>query len=197
MEKKRKNWIITLAVLAVFVMGITVAFAAINSELNITGTGKVNSSTFKVIMDSESLFGPIITGSGVEEDGTVLISDYKLEGINASFSNPNSSLSYTFDVKNEGDWAAKIGALTMKTPACTVEDEENEDDQAVAEEVCDNFDYTLTYTTGGATVQEGDKLAKGATVNMTLMLSYGAEGLINVDVEIEDLDITLVYVQDL
>ncbi len=176
--------------LAVVVIGITVAFAAINSELNITGTGNVNKSTFKVVM--ANLSGPVTTSDAVVDSPAVL-SDYKLEGFNASFTMPDASVSYSFDVVNQGDWDAKIGALTKAIPVCTTTDPA---DQAVADEVCSRLTYSLVYTAGGATVAEDDTLLEGETKRMTLTLHLGGQDLTPEDVAITNLDITLVYVQN-
>lgn len=191
MEKKRKYWTVALSVLVVAVIAMTVAFAAINSELKITGTGQVNKSTFKVIM--ADLVGPSLT-SDANVDSPAVLTDYKIEGFNAVFTSPNASVSYTFNVKNEGDHDAKIGALTKLIPVCTAADPA---DEAVATAVCSNLTYSLTYTAGGATVAEGDTLVVDEIKNMTLTLALSGTDLFTAGVEISNLDITLVYVQDL
>lgn len=200
MEKTRKYGLSVLLVLLVAVAGISIAFAAIQSELNITGTGQVTGSEFNVVFENLTTT-PTIVGGIDEHEVTFVsptLSDYMIEGFEVEFTEPNQSVEFTFDVRNTGDWDAEIGAFSKTAPTCTpVVGDPTAEDLLHAATVCSSLTYTLTYTDDGATVGLLDTLEVGQTRNMTLKLSYDQVDptLSPVDIEIGGLDIVMVYVQ--
>lgn len=192
MEKKRLINLIVLVGLIIGVVGITVVFAAIQSTLNITGTAVMQTASWEVKF--ANLSEPILTGSASVTTPPTL-SNTSIGTFNAIITKPGDSVAYTFDVTNTGSINAVIGTyVKAATPTCTgVSATLAVEDAAI---VCGALTYTLKYTTGGVAVAQNDTLTAGQTKNMTLTLSYGGESLPSDDVNITDLNITMIYVED-
>ena len=84
--------------------------------------------------------------------------------------------------------------LTKGTPTCTGSDSTSNTN------VCNNLEYTLTYTAGGQAVAVNDTLKINETKNMTLVLRYkstiGQNELPTATVTVGNLGITIQYAQD-
>jgi hypothetical protein len=190
MRKKSIN-ILVLSSLILGAIGITVAFAAIQTTLNIQGTATINTATWDVKF--QNLSAPVLTGNASVTTAPTLINT--LIGTYAvQLTKPGDSVAYTFDVTNTGSLDALIGTYAKaSSPSCT-----GTGANAVADAslVCGNLTYTLKYTSGGTNVAQSDTLAAGQTKNLTLKLSYDGGNLPTDDVNITDLDISIVYVED-
>ena len=172
-------------------LGITVAFAAIQTTLQISGTATMNTATWDVKF--QNLSAPTLTGNASVTTAQTLtstvIGTYAVE-----LTKPGDSVTYTFDVTNSGSLPAVIGTYTKAaTPTCTGTGGNAVADAAL---ICADLTYTLTYTSGGAAVAQGDTLAASQTKNLTLKISYDGEDLPTDDVNITDMGITIVYVED-
>ncbi len=190
MEKKRVINLLVLAGLVFGIIGITVAFAAIQTTLQITGTATMNTATWGVKF--ENLSSPALTGSASVTTAPTL-ADTSIGAFAVEITKPGDAIVYTFDVTNTGSLNAKIGTFTKAAnPTCTGTSVTQA--EADATTVCSGLTYTLTYTNGGATVAANDTLASGQTKNMTLTLSYSG-GLTDDDVNITGLGITIIYIE--
>lgn len=188
MEKERKVKTLSIAALIVAVLGLTVAFAALSTQLTINGTAEVKAATWDIHF--ANLSEATLTGTATVATAPTLaatkIGDYKITIVK-----PGDGVKYTFDVENKGTIDAKLGTFTKPEPVCT-----SAGTAAEAAKVCAGLTYTLTYTDTGAAVKAEDTLAKGETKNLTLTLSYDSDSVPTNDVEISGLDITMVYNQN-
>ena len=197
MERKRRTKLFIILFLLLVIIGITVAFAALSTTLNINGTAKVLASTWEV-----KFIGPLtptLTGTAKVLSAPAL-DDTSIETYDVVLKKPGDSVTYTFNVTNTGTIPAKIGTLTKASaPTFTGLSTDTEDKEADELLVASNVSYTLTYTSGGATVAEEDKLAPAETKNLTLTLAYSSDvsKLPTNDVAISDLGISIIYVQDM
>jgi hypothetical protein len=191
MKKRRSANILVLSALILGAIGITVAFAAIQTTLNIQGTALFNTATWDVKF--QNLSAPVLTGDATVATPPTLAST--LIGTYAVvLTKPGDSVTYTFDVTNTGSLDAVIGTYTKATnPTCTGTGANAVADAAL---ICGNLTYTLKYTSGGANVAQSDTLAAGQTKNLTLKIASGGSSLPTDDVNITDLGITIVYVED-
>ena len=192
----------TIALIALFigVIGLSIGFAALNTNLTINGSAEVQASTWDVHFENLSSFSKTgnaaeVTAPTIKENNGVnstLIGEYSV-----TLMTPGDTASYTFDIKNAGDYNARISTVTIPTPTCNGSGTDAATDAA---NVCDNLAYTLTYTTSGETVKVGDTLNSGQTVNVTLKLAYStgvtADKLPKGDVTISNLQIPITYVQN-
>lgn len=204
MEKERGTRTLAVVALLVAVVGMTIGFAAFSTTLNIQGTGKVKASKFSVIFSN--LDTPATrTGSANEvtaptiQAGSTVISNYNVE-----LTAPGDSISYTFDITNNGTYNAAITGITMagKNEATLTVTGTGETATADEAKVRPKLEYTLKYAEGpkaGQDVAIGDELAKDATVKVTLTLRYvpfdDQTLLPENDVTISNLGVSIVYGQ--
>ena len=200
--KKERNMtlLMVIIVLLVVVTGVSLVYAAYSQQLNIVGTATVKGNRWEIKFTD--LSEEIITGSAKEITVPSLqatkIGDYKVE-----LSKPNSSISYTFNVENTGTFDATLATLTKNEPTCKETDGGTSTD---ATNVCKYLEYKLVYSgdnlnghSEGDEVKQSDTLDAGQKASMKLTLTYkdvsNSEDLPKNDVEISNLDITLVYQQ--
>ncbi len=187
-----KRLVFGILALLVSIVAVSISYAAFTQNLNINGTANVQATNWSVHF--ANLTNGVRSGTAVErtaptiKSGQTSIGDYSVD-----FYTPGDSITYTFDVVNDGDYDAKISVLTKGTPTCTGSDATSNTN------VCNNLEYTLTYTTGGAAVAQNDALRKNETKNMTLILRYkttiGQNELPTATVNVSNLGVTLQYAQ--
>ncbi len=192
MSKDRKL-VFGILALVVGIVAVSITYAAFTQNLNINGTANVQATAWSVHF--ANLTNGVRTGTTVErtaptiKSGRTDIGDYAVD-----FYTPGDSITYTFDVVNDGDYDAKISVLNKGTPQCGGSDSTSNTN------VCNNLEYTLTYTTGGQAVAVNDTLRKNETKNMTLVLRYkntiGQDELPSAEVTVSNLGITIQYMQD-
>ena len=190
---KDKKLVFGVLALLVGIIVISISYAAFTQNLNINGTGNVQATSWSVHF--ANLSNAVTNGTAVErtaptiKTGRTDIGDYAVD-----FYTPGDSITYTFDVVNDGDYDAKISVLTKGTPTC------NGTDPTSNTNVCANLEYTLKYTSGGSNVAVNDTLRKNETKNMTLVLRYkntiGQNDLPTAEVTVSGLGITIQYSQD-
>ena len=194
MNNKVQN--ILLGVLAVGLIGITVAYAALTQQLTINGTAKVASTKWDVH------FGTVSAGDakGYATAGTLSkTAATTIEGDIGTLRAPGDSITYTFDIENAGDINAIIDTVTGgQSITCTSTTD------SVAQAVCNDLTYSITYTDGNTTIAKGDKLAKATNAstptkkNVTLTVTYKstATAVATEDVTVTANPMTITYVQD-
>ena len=180
--------------LVAFLLCGTIAFASFTQQLDIQGKATVNKSSWSIKF--ANLQSVVKTGTATEVTApTINTNDTKISEYDVTLTTPGDSVSYTFDVVNEGTFNAKISSITIPTPLCTgngataTTDENN---------VCDNLTYTLTYA-NGTPVAVDDTLNAGETKSLKLTLTYSASvaaaALPKDDVAISNLAISIIYAQ--
>ncbi len=189
---KDKKLVFGILALLVSIVAVSISYATFTQNLNINGVANVQASNWSVHF--ANLTNGVRNGTAVEQtaptikSGQTSIGDYAV-----TFYSPGDSITYTFDVVNDGDYDAKISVLTKGTPTCTGSDSTSNTN------VCNNLEYTLTYTAGGQAVAQNDALRKNETKNMTLVLRYkttiGQDELPTAQVNVSNLGITIQYAQ--
>lgn len=171
MERKTLKMII-LAALAISVLGIGVAFAALSTALNITGTAEVEGPNWSIKF--ENLGSATVTGLGLGDSTTPpVLTDNSITGVKGIFTG-DGTVAYEFDVTNNGALNASIGTLTMlSTPTCTGTGTNAVADQTL---VCGGISTSLTYVAGGNAVATGDSLNAGETKRMKFTITYNVSG---------------------
>ena len=196
MNNKVQN--VLLGVLAIGLIGITVAYAALTQQLKIEGTAKVASSKWDVN------FGTVSKGNaqGYATAGTLAkTGETTIAGDIGTLKAPGDSITYTFDIENAGDINAIIDTVTGgQSFTCTSAT------KSVADAVCKDLTYSIKYTDGNATIAKGDKLAKATSAsaptkkNVTLTITYNKtdaqQTLASEDVTVTADPMTITYVQD-
>ena len=198
MNNKVQN--ILLGVLAVGLIGITVAYATLSQQLKINGTAKVASAKWDVHFANMST-GAKTGYAEIATTGKLTASGTTVSGSFGTLKAPGDSITYTFDIENAGDINAVIDSVTGgQSVTCTSAT------QSVANAVCGDLSYSIKYTDGNTAIAKGDKLAKATSAsaptkkNVTLTITYNKtdaqQTLASEDVTVTADGMTINYVQD-
>ena len=192
MNKDRKL-VFGILALVVGIVAVSISYAAFTQNLNINGTGNVQATSWSVHF--ANLTNAVTSGTAHEDVApTIKASRTDIGDYEVSFYTPGDSITYKFDVVNDGDYDAKIAVVTKGTPSCSGTDTTSNTN------VCNNLEYTLKYTSNNQDVSVNDTLRKNETKNMTLVLRYkstiGQNELPTAEVIVSNLGITLQYAQD-
>ena len=137
-----------------------------------------------------------IAGSASIEDGQNLrITDATtLSGLTASFSARGDSITYTFDIVNDGDVNAKINNISMPDIANASTIYTDSSDEQI---VKPNLIYSLKYTSNNQDLSINDELRAhtSKTVKLTISYNSSASSLPNNDVYIQNLISQIDYIQ--
>ena len=192
-NKNTKNLTFGILAVLVSVVAVGLAYAGFSQTLNINGSANVISSKWDIYF--ANLSSANTTGTASLVTGANIIAKTTIGTYDVEFYTPGDSLTYTFDVTNQGDFDAILYNLTKSAPTCS-----SSDSNASANRVCSHLTYTLKYTSNNQDVAEGDTLLVGETKNMTLKLVYNldtpASALPSVDVVVSSLGITMTYNQN-
>ncbi len=185
--RRNRNYMFGVLALLVSVVAVGMVYAGFTQTLNINGTGNVVASSWNIYF--ANLSNAVTTGSANLTTPATISPKTKIGNYAVTFYEPGDSLTYTFDVTNQGDFDAVLTTLTKNTPTCNP-----------SATLCSYLSYTLKYTSGGANVAANDKLLVGQTKNMTLKLmldsNMPASALPTSTITIGGLGITLLYSQD-
>ena len=135
MEKSRKMNKAILIVLLLLVVGLSIGFAAFNSNLTIrsSATVKPDSSTFKVVFSSsatESTGGTVVTDGTYAKGGTFGTDTATLENLTAEFTAPGQTATWEVYAFNAGQFTAFLNSVTVGEIVC--EAKQNTDPAKVA-----------------------------------------------------------------
>ena len=192
MNNKIQN--IVLGVLAVGLIGITVAYASLSQNLTIIGTAKVAAATWDVHF--EGMNAGTATGyATLPTTGKLAASGTSVSGNIGTLKAPGDTITYTFNVKNAGSINAKISSITA--PKLTCAPVASGGSQAVANNVCANLTYTIEYTSESPkTIAVGNTLTSGASKNITLKIVNSSNAtLASEDIAVTASPMIINYVQ--
>ena len=185
MEKTRKVKIISLIVLVVMILCLTVAFAALSQTLTINGSAAVNAASWDIHFEKTSGKETEVKGAATFTEPT--LSGTKIENFSATLTKPGDSVTYYFDIVNNGTVDAVILSYNFPTamkeclnkslssnPECepfdlVKNDEVNSYDKAKYLQL---FDYNIYYVDGGKKLASKDTLNAGETKHMKLVIEY-------------------------
>lgn len=147
--KKRLSVLILIMLLAV----ITVGYAALSSNLTISGTSRINRTTWDVHFENISITtGSVTATTAPATDTGKLNITYAV-----TLAKPGDFYEFTVDVKNAGSVDAKLSALPTLGGLST------------AQQVYTN--YTFTHTDGTA-ITAGETIAAGASKNFKVHVDF-------------------------
>ena len=160
---KFKNTI--LIVLAVCLIGITVAYATLSQNLDISGVAKVGKTSWNIH------FTKVLTpkAEGYAEGGNATLnSDSTVLTVSEGILKvPGDTITYVFDVINEGDLDAEVETVLTTIDSCKASD-----NTADVTMYCDKIKYDLVYQDTKEAVKKNDKLLKGESKTLNLIITY-------------------------
>ncbi len=190
-ENKKTLYSFVALSLVLSVIGISVGFAAMSTELNLNGSASVVPATWKIKFNN--LSSPAITGAATVVTAPTITSDTHIGNYEVQLSKPGDEVVYTFDVVNNGSIDAELNTYTFATPTITGTGTAAASDETI---VSNNLVYTLTYADGSA-IGVNDVLNHGETASLKLTVGYSAtaNSLPVNTVTITGMDVTFVYGQ--
>ena len=156
MEKERRTKALVVVVLLIVIAGLTIAFAALSTTLNINGTAYLDAAKWGIRF--ENLSSPTKIGSA-NVTGTAKIEETKsaeITGINVGLSTPGDKVTYTVDLVNKGTINAKI---------------DNIEKTVLTQEQQRYLTFKVT-DKNGKEVSKGDILSAGETKKITITIEF-------------------------
>ena len=156
MEKERTTKALVVVVLLIVIAGLTVAFAALSTTLNINGTAYLDAAKWGIRF--ENLSSPTRVGKATTT-GTAKIEETKaaeITDMNVSLSIPGDKIVYTVDLVNKGTINAKIDNIEKTVLT-------SEQQRYLTFKVTDKDGYEI---------KQGDILEKGETKKITITIEF-------------------------
>ena len=169
MKNRSQKQLIIIAVLFV-VLGIGIAYAALQTTLNISFNNITqNQLTWNIGFTGSSATATVGGTSDTGRScGTATITPTAVTIANTTLSKPDDSCTYPLTIKNNGTVTGKLQSITSTEPSgitCNP--------ITSGRMVCGNITYTLAINSDGTTVvATGSNLAPNETLNVYLVVKY-------------------------
>ena len=155
MEKQRRIKMLSLSAVIVAVLGLTVAFAALSTTLNIKGSAYLDAAKWGIKF--QNLSEPSIVGEASDAKTAKIEKDVSINDIKVTLSKPGDSVTYTVDLVNDGDINAK---------------KENIEKTNLTEEQQKYITFTVKYKEDDTESKIGDILSKGQVKPLVIKIEY-------------------------
>lgn len=170
MYRNERTRNIILIVLAVCLIGITVAYATLSQNLNISGVANVDKTSWNIHFTNvltPKVEGQATGGKAVLNSGSTVITISE-----GTLSAPGDKIVYTFDVINEGDLPAEVETTLTQMESCKAE---NGSDVSM---FCNKIGLDLVYADTKEKVQKSDRLLSKETKTLNLIITYDKDKLL-------------------
>ena len=162
---------IILILLGIAIVSISIAYATLQTNLNIGGSVSSPSSSWDIhFINFSSASTPSTTNSGDTNAGRVIsvsTSNTSITNLKTEFKKPGDSIVYTFDIKNFGSIPAKLDSHT---------------DNITCSPSCRHADYSILCLKSGVQINNSDVLSPNEVINCTLTLKYREDANISDDI---------------
>lgn len=177
MKKSRNIKVLAIVALVLVIAGIVIGFAAFSTSLNISSSASVtpNSSSFKVgfyeasngFDDDTGIIIPSMEGGAFANTIELYRGITSLSGLDATFTEPGESVTYSFYVGNGGEYDAYLRSVnfdnvtgTSSNKVCTAGEGASE---GLVTAACD--DIVLTVNVHGMSFNTSNTLIYGKTLS--------------------------------
>ena len=190
-DKKILYGLVVLA-LVLSVVGISIGFAAMSTDLTINGSAEVVPASWDIKF--KDLSSPTITGDAEVTTAPTITSDTHIGNYAVKLTKPGDSVTYTFKVANDGTIDALLTNFIKATPTFTGTGATAAADATIVQ---NNFVYTITYSDDTAITKNTDELDAKSYKTVKLVVGYkdDATTLPTNAVTISGLDVTFTYGQ--
>lgn len=190
-NKKVLYGLVALA-LVLSVVGISIGFAAMSTDLTINGSAEVVPASWDIKF--KDLSSPTITGDAEVTTAPTITSDTHIGNYAVKLTKPGDSVTYTFKVANDGTIDAVLTDFIKATPTFAGTGSTAAADATIVQ---NNFVYTITYSDDTAITKNTDELDAGDYKTVKLVVGYkdDASALPTNTVTISGLDVTFTYGQ--
>ena len=184
MEKTRQIKIISLCALLAAVLGLTVAFAALSQTLTINGSAAVDAASWDIHFEKTSGKETEVKGAATFTEPT--LSGTTIENFSATLTKPGDSVTYYFDIVNNGTVDAVISSYDFPLAIRECANNNNAYSYCInldfnSDNIIDGADYMtyltmfnfgLKYVDTDEGVTQGDTINAGETKHMKLFFEY-------------------------
>ncbi len=194
MEKSKSYVVFGILALVVSLVAVSLAYAGFTATLTINGTANVKAASWNVHFANLQA----VTNTGTAQEIThPTMTATNIGNYAVSFSSPGDSITYTFDVVNDGTFGAQWSGLTIGAPTCS-----GGSGSTNATNVCNNLEYKLMEGSTNKTAADNSVLAaNGGRKTYKLVLTYKESNNPNVlpetnNVTVSGLGVTFTYIQN-
>ena len=170
MYRNERTRNIILIVLAVCLIGITVAYATLSQNLNISGVAKVDKTKWSIHF--ANVLTPKVEGQATGGKAVLNSESTVLTISEGTLSAPGDKITYTFDVINEGDLPAEVETTLTQMESCKAE---NGSDVSM---FCNKIGLDLMYADTKEKVQKSDRLLSKEKKTLNLIITYDKDKLL-------------------
>ena len=170
MYRNERTRNIILIVLAVCLIGITVAYATLSQNLNISGVANVDKTSWNIHFTN--VLTPKVEGQPTGGKATLNSGSTVLTISEGTLSAPGDKIVYTFDVINEGDLPAEVETTLTQMESCKAE---NGSDVSM---FCNKIGLDLVYADTKEKVQKNDRLLSKEKKTLNLIITYDKDKLL-------------------
>lgn len=195
MNKDRKSMYVSVVALLIAVVGISIAYAALSTSLNVK-FGQVTQSAFNwdIKLNKGTVPG-VATGTSTTSCGTATVTDNSVTVDAITLDKPGDKCNYPLTVQNKGDIDANLTSIAASSPngvSC--------DNTVEGKLVCGNIVYSVTNDAAGNNLlRKGEQkvLKTNGTSDFYLVVSYTvSKEVLNEEVTHSGAGFTLIYGQD-
>ena len=182
-KNKDNSKISLITLLIVSCVALSIGYSALSTTLKINGVASVDGMSFKI--EFQNLSEASLTGSAVKITDPVISEDKtELKSYNVNFLDPGDSISYTFQIANNGTINAKLSEIVKDTISC--EGYGNGEQATIdANNVCANLEYTLKYA-------NEEKHYNDNNLNVSMSNDIEVNDVLNAG-DVKDMILTLKY----
>ena len=162
-----------LIMLGIIIVSISIAYAALATNLSIAGTINAPSASWDIhFINFSSASTPEHTTSGQTNTGQVVsvsTTATSIDSLKAELKKPGDSIVYTFDIKNFGNIPAKLDTFTSNLTCSSGN--------------CNHATFSIQCLDSSSNVFQANQiLAPNAVLNCTLNLKFNDNAVISDDV---------------
>ncbi len=172
MKGKKKKYL-SVIILLLLLVGITVGYATLSSNLSISGTSTINSASWDVHFENLSVTAGSV--DALEDNEPTISADSLNITYGIELTQPGDFYEFTVDVKNAGSVDARLSELPTLGGVTTEQDK--------------YVNYTFTHTDGSA-IAVGETLAAGASKSFKVRVEFD-ENVSSTDLPKSRQDMTL------
>ena len=182
-KNKDNSKISLITLLIVSCVALSIGYSALSTTLKINGVANVDGMSFKI--EFQNLSEASLTGNAVKITDPVISEDKtELKSYNVNFLDPGDSISYTFQIANNGTINAKLSEIVKDTISC--EGYGNAEQATIdANNVCANLEYTLKYA-------NEEKHYNDNNLNVSMSNDIEVNDVLNAG-DVKDMILTLKY----
>lgn len=199
MERERGIKVLAVVALVVSVVGLSIAYAAYNATLTISGAvnAKKSADAWNVhftAVDGTTNLEPTLGGNAKVVTAATL-KDTTISDFNINFFAPGDSVKYEFRVKNDGAIDAELSTITKGTLSCAPK-ASGSATQTEADNLCKDLTLELTKSPSGE-ITTGTKIEAGNYETYQLTVKWKEESTVtfNDDIVITVGQSSFVYTQ--